>query len=101
MHFGVVPLTDDGRVSAKEVVGNKTALTKFQDRYHAFINENNFILERGQSKLMTGAKNKKMDVFKQQTNYHEVQLEQTKQQAQLEKKACCHDRTFERSTIGA
>ena len=23
MHYGVVPITDDGRLSAKEVVGNK------------------------------------------------------------------------------
>ncbi|RIM06314.1 plasmid recombination enzyme, partial [Staphylococcus cohnii] len=32
MHYGVVPITDDGRLSAKEVVGNKKALTAFQDR---------------------------------------------------------------------
>lgn len=26
MHYGVVPITDDGRLSAKEVVGNKKLL---------------------------------------------------------------------------
>ncbi|MCI3140185.1 plasmid recombination protein, partial [Staphylococcus haemolyticus] len=31
MHFGVVPLTEDGRLSAKDVLGNKKALTEFQD----------------------------------------------------------------------
>ncbi len=31
MHYGVVPITKDGRLSAKEVVGNKKALTEFQD----------------------------------------------------------------------
>ncbi|MGZ0076120.1 plasmid recombination protein [Staphylococcus aureus] len=30
MHYGVVPITKDGRLSAKEVVGNKKALTQFQ-----------------------------------------------------------------------
>ncbi len=34
MHYGVVPITDDGRLSAKEVVGNKKALTAFQDRFN-------------------------------------------------------------------
>ncbi|GAB5813366.1 hypothetical protein JMUB7546_26930 [Staphylococcus aureus] len=29
MHYGVIPITKDGRLSAKEVVGNKKALTVF------------------------------------------------------------------------
>ncbi|MDK7096035.1 MobV family relaxase, partial [Streptococcus agalactiae] len=29
MHYGVVPITEDGRLSAKEVLGNKKALTEF------------------------------------------------------------------------
>ncbi|PKD96697.1 MobV family relaxase, partial [Macrococcoides caseolyticum] len=31
MHFGFVPLTKDGRLSAKEMLGNKKAMTEFQD----------------------------------------------------------------------
>ncbi|WP_430786996.1 MobV family relaxase [Virgibacillus flavescens] len=31
MHFGFVPLTEDGRLSAKDVVGNKKALSLLQD----------------------------------------------------------------------
>ncbi|PKF12784.1 MobV family relaxase, partial [Macrococcoides caseolyticum] len=38
MHYGVVPITDDGRLSAKEVVGNKKALTEFQDRFNEYVN---------------------------------------------------------------
>lgn len=34
MHFGIVPITQDGRLSAKEVIGNKKALTEFQDRFN-------------------------------------------------------------------
>lgn len=34
MHYGVVPITEDGRLSAKEVLGNKKALTEFQDRFN-------------------------------------------------------------------
>ncbi|MEJ7552907.1 MobV family relaxase, partial [Staphylococcus hominis] len=38
MHFGIVPITQDGRLSAKDVVGNKKALTQFQDRFNQYIN---------------------------------------------------------------
>ncbi|WP_204171065.1 MobV family relaxase, partial [Staphylococcus sp. GDY8P97P] len=34
MHFGFVPLTDDGRLSAKEKLGNKKAMTELQDRFN-------------------------------------------------------------------
>ena len=31
MHLSFVPLTEDGRLSAKEIVGNKKKLIKWQD----------------------------------------------------------------------
>jgi len=34
MHYGFVPITEDGRLSAKEVIGNKKSLTEFQDRFN-------------------------------------------------------------------
>lgn len=86
MHFGTVPLTEDGRLSAKDVVGNKANLTKFQDRYHQHMNEKGFVLERGQSKMITGAKNEQMDSFKQNTKYHEKRLEETKEKAMQQEK---------------
>lgn len=79
MHFGVVPLTEDGRLSAKDVIGNKKALTQFQDRYHHFIQEKGFQLERGQSKMMTGAKHEEMDQYKQSTKIYQKHLEETKE----------------------
>ena len=45
IHAVVVPLTEDGRLSAKEVMGNKTKLQAYQDRYAAAMNK--FGLERG------------------------------------------------------
>lgn len=36
-HYGVLPITTDGRLSAKEIVGNKRALTKFQDRFNEHV----------------------------------------------------------------
>ena len=56
MHFCFVPITKDGRLSAKEVLGNKAAMCKWQDdfydRMHGFYPE----LERGIPASITGRK---------------------------------------------
>lgn len=56
MHFCFVPITKDGRLSAKEVLGNKAAMCKWQDdfydRMHAFYPE----LDRGLPAAITGRK---------------------------------------------
>lgn len=65
MHFGFVPLTEDGRLSAKDVVGNKKALSLLQDRFNDFINEKGYNLERGER----GSDDKHLDMqkFKEKT----------------------------------
>src|SRR5699024_11111438 len=70
MHYGVVPITDDGRLSAKEVVGNKKALTEFQDRFNEHVKQRGYDLERGQSRQVTNAKHEQMSQYKQKTEYH-------------------------------
>ncbi|MGK1272164.1 MobV family relaxase, partial [Klebsiella pneumoniae] len=89
MHFGVVPLTEDGRLSAKDVIGNKSALTKLQDRFNEFINDKGYQLERGEPKEVTKKKHQDMDRFKQETKYHEkvfleVQQKVEKQEERLD-----------------
>lgn len=86
MHFGVVPLTKDGRLSAKEVLGNKKALTQFQDRYNAFMNEKGYALERGQPKHMTEKKHQDTDKFKQETKYYEQAFQKAQNKAQAKEK---------------
>lgn len=81
MHFGVVPLTKDGRLSAKEVVGNKQALTKFQDRFNEFVNEWGYQLERGESKLTTGKKHETIEQYKDSTSYHKSIAKRAERQA--------------------
>ncbi|PAG85796.1 recombinase, partial [Staphylococcus aureus] len=70
MHYGVVPITDDGRLSAKEVVGNKKALTAFQDRFNEYVNQRGYDLDRGQSRQVTNAKHDQVSRYKQKTEYH-------------------------------
>lgn len=70
MHYGVVPITDDGRLSAKDVVGNKKALTEFQDRFNQYLNDKGHNLERGESKHKTERKHKQVERYKSETQYH-------------------------------
>ena len=54
MHLCFVPLTKDGRLSAKEIVGNKKKLTQWQDRFWEHMVKKYPDLERGESASQTG-----------------------------------------------
>ena len=54
MHLCFVPLTEDGRLSAKEIVGNKKKLTQWQDRFWEHMVRKYPDLERGESASETG-----------------------------------------------
>ena len=47
LHFCFVPLTRDGRLSAKEILGNKKAMIRWQDDFYACMAERWPELERG------------------------------------------------------
>ncbi|NUW85274.1 plasmid recombination enzyme, partial [Staphylococcus aureus] len=81
MHYGVVPITDDGRLSAKEVVGNKKVLTEFQDRFNEYVNQRGYDLERGQSRQVTNAKHEQISQYKQKTEYHKQEYERESQKS--------------------
>ena len=54
MHLSFVPLTEDGRLSAKEIVGNKKKLTQWQDEFWEHMVKKYPDLERGESASETG-----------------------------------------------
>ena len=54
MHLSFVPLTEDGRLCAKEIVGNKKKLTQWQDRFWEHMVKKYPDLERGESASETG-----------------------------------------------
>ena len=62
-----VPLTEDGRLSAKDIVGNKKKLTQWQDAFWEHMVEKYPDLERGQSASETGRDHIPPRVFKQMT----------------------------------
>ena len=47
LHLCFVPLTKDGRLSAKEILGNKKAMIRWQDDFYACMSERWPELERG------------------------------------------------------
>ena len=65
MHLSFVPLTADGRLSAKEIVGNKRKLTQWQDRFWEHMVRKYPDLERGESASETGRDHIPPRVFKE------------------------------------
>ena len=56
MHLCFVPLTKDGRLSAKEILGNKKAMIRWQDDFYACMAERWPELERGTPAVETKRK---------------------------------------------
>ena len=77
MHLSFVPLTADGRLSAKEIVGNKKKLTQWQDKFWEHMVLKYPDLERGESASQTGREHIPPRVFKEMTRL-------LKQKAKLE-----------------
>ncbi len=67
MHLSFVPLTEDDRLCAKEIIGNKKKLTKWQDAYWEHMVKRFPELERGVSASETGRDYIPPRVFKEMT----------------------------------
>lgn len=68
MHLCFTPITADGRLSAKEIIGNRTQLTKWQDDFFAHMVKKFPDIERGESASVTGRRHIPTRVFKQAVN---------------------------------
>ena len=77
MHLIFVPLTKDNRLSAKEILGNRASLSKWQDDFFAYMVQKYPELERGESARETGRQHIPTRVFKQAVHL-------TKQAKQIE-----------------
>ena len=65
MHLTFVPLTKDNRLCAKEILGNRASLSRWQDDFLAYMVEKYSDLERGESASKTGRKHIPTRLFKQ------------------------------------
>ncbi len=77
MHFSFVPLTEDGRLSAKDIVGNRKKLVQWQDRFWEHMVKKYPDLERSESASQTKRDHIPPRIFKEMTRL-------TKERARLE-----------------
>lgn len=71
MHLSFVPITPDGRLSAKEVLGNRKNLIKWQDDFWKFMVKKYPDLERGESASETGRTHIPPRLFKEATHLNQ------------------------------
>ncbi|MCD7838067.1 MAG: plasmid recombination protein [Clostridiales bacterium] len=67
MHLSFVPLTEDGRLSAKDIVGNRKKLIWWQDEFWNHMVRKYPELERGESASQTGREHIPPQLYKQMT----------------------------------
>ena len=65
MHLCFVPITPDGRLSAKEISGNKKRLIQWQDEFWSYMVKKYPDFERGESASLTGRTHIPPRLFKQ------------------------------------
>ena len=78
LHLCFTPITEDGRLSAKEILGNRAQLSQWQDEFHAHLKKAFPVLKRGESALVTRRKHIPTWLFKQSVDL-------TRQQQAIEK----------------
>ena len=65
MHLCFVPLTEDGRLSAKDIIGNRKRLSLWQDDFWEYMAGKYPELERGESAAETGRTHIPTQIFKE------------------------------------
>ena len=78
LHLCFTPITKDRRLSAKEILGNRAQLSKWQGGFHAHMSKAFPALQRGESALATKRKHIPTWLFKQS-------IDLTRQQRAIEK----------------
>lgn len=78
LHLCFTPITEDNRLSAKDILGNRAKLSKWQDEFHAHMVKSYPDLERGELSRETGRRHIPTRIFKQAVHL-------TQQAAQIQK----------------
>jgi len=73
LHLCFTPITEDGRLSAKDILGNRAQLSKWQDEFHVHMKKQFPILKRGESALITRRKHIPTWLFKQSADLSKQQ----------------------------
>lgn len=73
LHLCFVPLTEDNRLTAKEILGNRAKLSKWQDEFHEFMVKFYPDIERGTSATLTNRKHIPTYIFKSAAKLEKMQ----------------------------
>ena len=73
LHLCFVPLTEDNRLTAKEILGNRAKLSKWQDEFHEFMAKFYPEIERGTSATLTNRKHIPSNIFKSAAKLEKMQ----------------------------
>jgi hypothetical protein len=76
MHVGIVPITKDNRLSAKDIFNGKQAMIKLQDNFHEHLVEKGFDLQRGESKAETKREHVSVHELKKNTEQELERLQE-------------------------
>ncbi len=75
LHLCFVPLTNDNRLTAKEILGNRAGLSRWQDDFHEYMQRDYPELERGISSQLTGRKHIPTSIYKSAFKLKDMQSE--------------------------
>ena len=75
LHLCFVPLTEDNRLTAKEILGNRAKLSKWQDEFHEYMVKFYPDIERGTSATLTRRKHIPSYIFKSAAKLEKMQAE--------------------------
>ncbi|WP_384602343.1 MobV family relaxase, partial [Streptomyces sp. NPDC059080] len=81
MHVGIVPITEDGRLSAKDFFNGKLKMKAIQDDFHRHMVENGFDLVRGEP-----SEKKHENVHQYKINQRKAELERLNAEIALKEK---------------
>ena len=73
LHLCFVPLTVDNRLTAKEILGNRAKLSKWQDEFHEFMVKFYPDIERGTSATLNNRKHIPSNIFKSAAKLEKMQ----------------------------
>ena len=75
LHLCFVPLSEDNRLTAKEILGNRAKLSKWQDEFHEYMSKFYPDIERGTSATLTNRKHIPSHIFKSAAKLEKMQTE--------------------------
>ena len=76
MHVGIVPITKDNRLAAKDLFNGKQVMIQLQDDFHEHIVKNGFDLQRGESKAETNHEHISIHELKKSTEQELERLQE-------------------------